>query len=71
MNSAELGRLDDALYPALLYGMLRLTKLIQNASTSTTVCRAPEKKYHRAILPLLHRRNTDWASAWRRSLKRR
>ena len=65
----KLGRLDAALYPALLYDMLRLPKLIQNAIDLNHGLPALAKKYHRASSLFFIGRNTDWASALEGALK--
>ncbi len=65
----KLGRLDEGLYPALLYDMLRLPKLIQNAIDLNHGLPALAKKYHRASSLFFIGRNTDWASALEGALK--
>ena len=65
----KLGRLDDERYPALLYDVLRLPKLIQNAIDMGHAIPALAKKYH--VFPSLFfiGRNTDWAAALEGALK--
>ena len=65
----KLGRLDDERYPALLYDILRLPKLIQNAIDLNHGLPALAKKYHRASSLFFIGRNTDWASALEGALK--
>ena len=65
----KLKTLSDALYPALLYDMLRLPKLIQNAIDLNHGLPALAKKYHRASSLFFIGRNTDWASALEGALK--
>ena len=65
----KLKTLDDVLYPALLYDMLRLPKLIQNAIDLNHGLPALAKKYHRASSLFFIGRNTDWASALEGALK--
>ena len=65
----KLGRLDEGLYPALLYDMLRLPKLIQNAIDLNHGLPALAKKYRRASSLFFIGRNTDWASALEGALK--
>ena len=65
----KLGRLDDTAYPALLYDILRLPKLIQNAIDLNHGIPALAKKYHKAPSLFFIGRNTDWASALEGALK--
>ena len=65
----KLGHVDDERYPALLYDILRLPKLIQNAIDLNHGIPALAKKYH--VFPSLFfiGRNTDWAAALEGALK--
>jgi len=65
----KLGTLDDGRYPGLLYDVLRLPKLIQNAIDLNHGLPALAKKYH--VFPSLFfiGRNTDWAAALEGALK--
>jgi len=65
----KLGRLDDERYPALLYDLLRLPKLIQEAMDLNHGIPALAKKYHRSPSLFFIGRNTDWASALEGALK--
>ncbi len=65
----KLGRLDDTAYPALLYDILRLPKLIQNAIDLNHGIPALAKKYRKAPSLFFIGRNTDWASALEGALK--
>ena len=65
----KLGRLDDERYPALLYDILRLPKLIQNAIDLNHGIPALAKKYHAFPSLFFIGRNTDWAAALEGALK--
>ena len=65
----KLGRLDDERYPALLYDVLRLPKLIQNAIDLNHGIPALAKKYHAFPSLFFIGRNTDWAAALEGALK--
>ncbi len=65
----KLGRLDDERYPALLYDVLRLPKLIQNAIDMGHGIPALAKKYHSFPSLFFIGRNTDWAAALEGALK--
>ena len=65
----KLGTLDDERYPALLYDMLRLPKLIQNAIDLNHGIPALAKKYHKSPSLFFIGRNTDWAVALEGALK--
>ena len=65
----KLGRLDDTRYPALLYDILRLPRLIQNAIDLNHAIPALAKKYHTAPSLFFIGRNTDWAAALEGALK--
>ena len=65
----KLGTLDDDRYALLLYDLLRLPKLIQNAIDLNHGLPALAKKYHRASSLFFIGRNTDWASALEGALK--
>ena len=66
---AQLGRLDDDRYAHLLYDLLRLPKLIQNAIDLNHAVPALAKKYHDSPSLFFIGRNTDWASALEGALK--
>ncbi len=65
----RLGRVDEEQYPVLLYDILRLPRLIQNAIDLNHGIPALAKKYHRAASLFFIGRNTDWASALEGALK--
>jgi glucosamine--fructose-6-phosphate aminotransferase (isomerizing) len=65
----KLGTLDDDRYPALLYDVLRLPKLIQNAIDLNHGIPALAKKYHKSPSLFFIGRNTDWAVALEGALK--
>ena len=65
----KLGRLDDERYAVLLYDMLRLPKLIQNAIDMNHGLPALAKKYHNSPSLFFIGRNTDWAVALEGALK--
>ena len=65
----KLGHLDDERYPALLYDVLRLPKLIQNAIDLNHGIPALAKKYHAFPSLFFIGRNTDWAAALEGALK--
>ena len=65
----KLGTLDEARYPALLYDMLRLPKLVQNAIDLNHGIPALAKKYHSSPSLFFIGRNTDWAAALEGALK--
>ena len=65
----KLGRLDDDRYALLLYDLLRLPKLIQNAIDLNHGLPALAKKYHDSPSLFFIGRNTDWASALEGALK--
>ncbi len=65
----KLGYLDDERYPALLYDILRLPKLIQNAIDLNHGLPALAKKYHDSASLFFIGRNTDWAAALEGALK--
>ena len=65
----KLGRLDDDRYAHLLYDLLRLPKLIQNAIDLNHGLPALAKKYHDSPSLFFIGRNTDWASALEGALK--
>ena len=65
----KLGRLDDERYPALLYDILRLPKLIQNAIDLNHGIPALAKKNHAFPSLFFIGRNTDWAAALEGALK--
>ena len=65
----RLGRVDEEQYPALLYDLLRLPRLIQNAIDLNHGIPALAKKYHNSPSLFFIGRNTDWASALEGALK--
>ena len=65
----RLGTLDDERYPALLYDILRLPRLIQNAIDLNHSLPALAKKYHDSPSLFFIGRNTDWAVALEGALK--
>ncbi|MBR4703186.1 MAG: glutamine--fructose-6-phosphate transaminase (isomerizing) [Oscillospiraceae bacterium] len=65
----RLGRVDEEQYPGLLYDILRLPRLIQNAIDLNHGIPALAKKYHSAASLFFIGRNTDWASALEGALK--
>ena len=65
----KLGRLDDDRYALLLYDLLRMPKLIQNAIDLNHGIPALAKKYHDSPSLFFIGRNTDWASALEGALK--
>ncbi len=65
----KLGKLEDDRYPALLYDMLRLPRLIQNAIDMNSGLPALAKKYHSSPSLFFIGRNTDWAVALEGALK--
>jgi glucosamine--fructose-6-phosphate aminotransferase (isomerizing) len=65
----KLGRLDDERYALLLYDLLRLPKLIQNAIDLNHGIPALAGKYHDSPSLFFIGRNTDWASALEGALK--
>ena len=65
----KLGKLDDDRYALLLYDLLRLPKLIQNAIDLNHALPALAKKYHDSPSLFFIGRNTDWASALEGALK--
>ncbi|MCR4934984.1 MAG: glutamine--fructose-6-phosphate transaminase (isomerizing) [Oscillospiraceae bacterium] len=65
----KLGTLDETRYPALLYDMLRLPKLVQNAIDLNHGIPALAKKYHSSPSLFFIGRNTDWAAALEGALK--
>ena len=65
----RLGTLSDERYPALLYDVLRLPKLIQNAIDLNHGIPALAKKYHKSPSLFFIGRNTDWAVALEGALK--
>ena len=67
--SRKLGHLNDERYAVLLYDMLRLPKLIQNAIDMNHVLPALAKKYHNSPSLFFIGRNTDWAVALEGALK--
>ena len=67
--SRKLGRLDDERYAVLLYDILRLPKLIQNAIDLNHGLPALAKKYHNSPSLFFIGRNTDWAVALEGALK--
>ena len=67
--SRKLGRLDDERYAVLLYDILRLPKLIQNAVDLNHGLPALAKKYHNSPSLFFIGRNTDWAVALEGALK--
>ena len=67
--SRKLGRLNDERYAVLLYDMLRLPKLIQNAIDMNHGLPALAKKYHKSPSLFFIGRNTDWAVALEGALK--
>ena len=67
--SRKLGRLKDERYAVLLYDMLRLPKLIQNAIDMNHGLPALAKKYHKSPSLFFIGRNTDWAVALEGALK--
>ncbi|MBR4692311.1 MAG: glutamine--fructose-6-phosphate transaminase (isomerizing) [Oscillospiraceae bacterium] len=65
----KLGALTEERYPALLYDILRLPKLIQEAIDLNHGIPALAKKYHDSPSLFFIGRNTDWASALEGALK--
>ena len=65
----RLGRVDEEQYPVLLYDILRLPRLIQNAIDLNHGIPALAKKYHDSPSLFFIGRNTDWASALEGALK--
>ena len=65
----KLGRLGEDRYPALLYDLLRLPRLIQNAIDLNHGLPALAKKYYRSPSLFFMGRNTDWAVALEGALK--
>ncbi len=65
----KLGTLTEERYPALLYDILRLPKLIQEAIDLNHGIPALAKKYHDSPSLFFIGRNTDWASALEGALK--
>jgi glucosamine--fructose-6-phosphate aminotransferase (isomerizing) len=65
----RLGRLGDERYAVLLYDMLRLPKLVQNAIDLNHGIPALAKKYHKSPSLFFIGRNTDWAAALEGALK--
>ena len=65
----KLRTLDEDRYPALLYDLLRLPKLIQDAIDLNHAIPALAKKYHAAPSLFFIGRNTDWAAALEGALK--
>ena len=65
----RLGRLSDERYAVLLYDMLRLPKLIQNAIDLNHGIPAIARKYHESASLFFIGRNTDWAVALEGALK--